>query len=120
MGLRFSLWPNFENGGASMILIIFLYVFGLVVVLPTFIIARLALCIIRLLNATWFDEEWQYPRTPAKHAALLDWEASIRDFHRRQSAFWFPPGAAKSEGKKPDTGIRALGPSAFQERRRLF
>jgi hypothetical protein len=103
-----------------------MFVFPIVIflsvgMLPTLIIARLVLCIIRLLNETWFDEEWQVRRrTPAEHAALLDWEASIRDFHRRQSALCFPPEAEKSEGRKQDTGILAHGPSAFQERRRLF
>jgi hypothetical protein len=71
-----------------------------------------------LLNETVLDKQRRVgERSPAEQAALLDWEASIRDFHRRQSPQCTSPEAAKSQ---PETGILANGPSAFQERRRFI
>jgi hypothetical protein len=83
--------------------------------------APFLLCFTRLLNESLLDKQWRAGEcSPAEQAALLDWEQSIRDFHFRQSALYFPSETDESEGKKPDTGIRAHGPSAFQERRRRF
>ena len=89
------------------------------VVVPTLLLAApFLLCFIRLLNETLLDKQWRVSeRSPAEQAALLDWEASIRDFHGRQAAQCFHPEAAKSQ---PETGIRTNGPSAFQQRRRRF
>jgi hypothetical protein len=99
-------------------LILVTYGFVLPVLLLT---APLILCFIRLLNETLLDKQWRVgERSPAEQAALLDWEQSIRDFHRCQSALCFPPEVEKSEERTPDTGICPHGPSAFQERRRLF
>jgi hypothetical protein len=95
-------------------LIIVIYAVVLILLLS----APFLLCFIRFLNETLLDKQWRAgERSPAQQAALLDWEASIRDFHRRQSPQYSPPEAAKNQ---PETGIRTNGPSAFQERRRFF
>jgi hypothetical protein len=89
------------------------------VLLPVLLLsAPFLLCFIRLLNETLLDKQWRVgERSPAEQAALLDWEASIRDFHHRRAPQCFPPEAAK---RQPETGIRLNGPSAFQERQRFF
>jgi hypothetical protein len=87
------------------------------VLLPVLLLsAPFLLCFIRLLNETLLDKQWRVgERSPEEQAALLDWEASIRDFHRRQAPQCFPPEAAKN---RPETGVQTNSPSAFQERRR--
>ncbi len=93
-----------------------------IVILPGLLLtAPLTLCFIRFLNETWLDAEWRAKRrSHAEQAALLDWEASIKDFHHQQSALPAPSDAEKSAEQKPDHRIQPHGPSAFQVRRRRF
>jgi hypothetical protein len=104
---------------ASMLEIIFPLAFFLsLAMVPCLIIGRLALAIIRLVNSTWLDKKLRPgERSPEEQAALLDWEASIRDFHYRQLPQCFPPERAK---RQPEMGVQTNGPSAFQEQRRRF
>ena len=103
-------------GSVDIILVFFLFI------LPVLLLTSpLILCFIRFLNETWLDEEWRIKkRTPAEQAALLDWEASIRDFHLQQSALRSIAEEKKTEEQRPEHRIQLHGPSAFRERRRRF